>query len=161
MKRSVYIETSVISYLAAYPSRDVIVAGHQQTTHEWWQTRRERYDLYVSELVLEEASGGDPDAARRRIEYVASITELSLSEPAVLLARRMVEQHALPSKAVADALHVAIAAENGVDFLLTWNCRHIANAETRSLIEETCRAAGFKPPIICTPEELLGWNYVE
>lgn len=161
MKRTVYIETSVISYLAAYPSRDVVVAGHQQTTHEWWKTRRERYDLYVSELVLEEASGGDPDAALRRMEYGANLTALSLNEQAVLLARRMVEQHALPSKALADALHVAIAAENGVDFLLTWNCRHIANAETRSLIEETCHEAGFEPPIICTPEELLGWNDVE
>lgn len=152
-KSKVYIETSVVSYVTAFPSRDLIVAAHQQITSEWWRTR-DRFDLFVSEAVTEEAAGGDPGAAVLRLAALEGITILDVGPVAADLARNLVAQHALPAKAAVDALHIAIAAVNGMDFLLTWNCKHIANATTRRAIEKACRVAGFAPPLMCTPEEL-------
>ena len=151
--RTVYLETSIISYLTALPSRDLVLAAHQQVTREWW-SRRERFDLFVSDAVLEEAARGDAIAAARRIEAVAGISVLSATEPAQILARGLLQAAAIPAKAAIDAAHVAIAAAHGVDFLMTWNCTHIANAAVRGKIEAVCREAGFRPPVICTPLEL-------
>ena len=149
----VYVETSVISYLTAAPSRDLVLAAHQQVTREWW-TRRERFDLLVSDAVLVEVSRGNEAAAARRIAAVVGIPVLSATESAQALARQLLHAAAMPSKAAIDAAHVAIAAIHGVEFLLTWNCTHIANAVTRDKIEAVCRQSGFTPPIICTPLEL-------
>ena len=156
MMERVYIETTFVSYLTARPSRDVVVAGHQQTTHEWWDTQREKYELCVSELVFEEASGGDPQAAQERLEKLESMTELVTTRHATELSTELVQAGALPAKATADALHIAVAAVNRVRYLLTWNCRHMANATMRPLIESICAAKGFQAPIICTPDQLLG-----
>lgn len=152
-KLKVYVETTVISYLTAFPSRDLIVAAHQQLTAEWWQ-RRHRFELFVSEAVIEEALGGDPGAAALRAATLEGIPVLDAGPAVANLARVLLAQHALPSKAAFDALHIAIAAVNGMDFLLTWNCKHIANAATRRTIERACVSAGFTPPAMCTPEEL-------
>ena len=153
MKPRVYIETSIISYLTARPTRDLIRQGHQQITQEWWDGRT-RYELFASPVVVQEASAGDPGAAARRLEALWGITLLERSAEATHLAQELVARGGLPSKAAVDALHVAIAVASGMDYLLTWNCTHIANATMRGRIEAICRLLGFEPPIICTPEEL-------
>jgi hypothetical protein len=155
MKPRVYLETTIPSYLTARPSRDLVMAANQEVTHEWWTKCRDEYDLYVSQLVFEEASAGDSDAAEKRIETLRSIARLDVTAPATMLARMLVDGIPLPTKARADAIHIAVAAVNGMDFLLTWNCAHIANAALRPRIEKICREAGCEPPVICTPQELL------
>ncbi|MBN1873751.1 MAG: type II toxin-antitoxin system VapC family toxin [Anaerolineae bacterium] len=154
-KPRVYVETSIVSYLTARPSRNLIIAANQQLTQEWWQERRTDFDLYVSQLALEEIRSGDPDAARERLRTIADLPRLILNEAAVDLAERFIQNEILPRKASMDALHIAVATTNGVDYLLTWNCRHLANAILRKQIERLCRVAGYEPPTICTPQELL------
>ncbi len=151
----VYIETTVVSYLMARPNRDVVIAGHQQVTHEWWDTRRASYELCISQLVVKEAGAGDPQAAQERLDVMKDMTLLETSQEALDLAKALVQAGALPAKAADDALHIAVAAMNGVPYLLTWNCRHLANATMRPVIEGVCTGKGVKTPIICTPEELL------
>ena len=155
MIECVYIETTFVSYLTARPSRDLIVAGHQQITHEWWDTRRGEYELCVSQLVLQEAGDGDPKAAQERLDILATMTMLEIKEEAVELAEELVQAGALPATAGNDALHIAVAAIHRVPYLLTWNCRHMANATIRAQIESVCASKGFKAPIICTPEEMM------
>lgn len=155
MEPSVYLETSVVSYLAAEPSRDLVVAAHQRITSQWWN-QRTQFRLFVSELVIQEAAAGDPELAGRRLERIAGLGVLKIRDDAIRLAEALVQQGPIPAKASADALHIALAAAHGVDFVLTWNMRHIANAAMRVGIERTCRANGFEPPVLCTPEELLG-----
>ena len=155
MKAKVYIETTVISYLTARPNRDVVIAGHQKITRDWWQTCRERFDVVASQLVVREASAGDSRAAQKRLEDLATLALLEVTEEAVSLAQELLSTGAVPEKAAEDALHLAIAVTNGVEYLLTWNCKHLANATMRTKIEDVCRAAGYEPVIICTPEELL------
>jgi hypothetical protein len=152
---NVYVETTVLSYLAARPSRDLRVAAHQQIAAEWWDSRRHEFALFVSQLVVEEASAGDPSAASRRVEYLANVTLLELSEAALALAEKLLADGAVPVAAAEDALHIAVAAVHGMHYLMTWNCKHIANAATRSRIETACNNAGYDMPVICTPEELL------
>jgi predicted nucleic acid-binding protein len=154
MGRRVYLETSVVSYLAALPSRDVVVAGNQQVTRDWW-ARRNRFELFVSDAVLEEARRGDGDAARRRLGFLEGVPVLTIHRDAERLAQSFLSAAALPSKAVIDAVHVALAAVHGMDFLVTWNCTHIANAIIRPQLEVLCWRAGYRPPVICTPFELL------
>jgi predicted nucleic acid-binding protein len=153
MSPKAYLETSVVSYLTARPSRDLVRAAHQQVTREWWASRGD-FSLFISQFVLDEAAAGDVDAAAQRLEALRDATILDITEEAIRLASNLVVGGGLPTKARVDALHVAIAAVHGMDFLLTWNCKHIANAATRTRIEDLCRADGFEPPIICTPLEL-------
>lgn len=155
MPERVYIETTFVSYLTAWPSRDVVIAGHQMVTHEWWDTRRHSYELCVSQLVLGEAAAGDPQAAQERLTVLQPMTFLETSTAALALAKELVQAGALPAKAADDALHIAIAATQGVPYLLTWNCQHLANATMRPVIDSVCASNGLKAPIICTPEELL------
>jgi predicted nucleic acid-binding protein len=154
MKPKVYLETSIISYLTSRPSRDLIIAANQQITQEWWQFRQDAFELYVSELVIQEASAGDKTAAKQRLQTLEGIPELRLSEEIVVLAEKLIKDGALPQNAVEDALHIAIATLNGVDYLLTWNFKHLANATMRYKIEGVCRLLGYEPPVICTPQEL-------
>ena len=155
MKQKVYLETTIISYLSARPSRDIIIAAHQELTNEWWENRRKRFDLFVSQLVIREAAAGNKDAAQKRLSILESIPLLELTEKVRSLARILMEK-AIPTKAVEDALHIAVAAIHGMDYLLTWNCKHIANAEKEHAIAAVCRSNNFEPPIMCTPEELMG-----
>jgi predicted nucleic acid-binding protein len=153
-KPKVYIETSIPSYLTARPSRDLIIAGNQKSTKTWWWRRRD-FDLFVSVLVLDEAAAGDPSAAAERLKALAGIPEIEITEDVAALAARLLDQVSLPDKALVDALHIATAAVGGMDYLLTWNCAHIANPAFRSRIEAVIRFVGREPPIICTPQELL------
>lgn len=154
MKWKVYLETTIVSYLVASSTPDIIQAAHQQVTREWW-TRRERFALFVSRPVLTEAERGDAAAAARRLEALAGIPVLSASRGVATLANTLVRTGTLPTKARLDAVHGAIAAMNGMDYLLTWNLRHLANAVIRGKIEEVCKNGGVHPPVICTPEELM------
>jgi hypothetical protein len=155
MRATVYIETSVVSYLTARTSNDIRAAACQNITADWWDNRRAEFDLYISEIVVAEASRGHAEAAERRIKALDGIVELQISDDAKSLASAMIQEGSFPPKAEIDALHVAVAAVNGVDYLLTWNCAHIANAVMRPSIERVCRDHGFEPPVICTPSELL------
>ena len=153
--KSVYIETSIPSYLAARPSRDIRVAAWQEITVQWWESARNRYDLYTSEIVVAEAREGDSVASERRISVLNGIPELPVDAEIEALAARLIADGGFPSMAEIDALHVALAAVHAVDFLLTWNCRHINNADTKPLIRSICALAGYSCPEICTPQELL------
>jgi len=157
-KPTAYLETSVLSYLAARPSRDVIVLAQQQLTADWWENQKDNYNLYVSTVVVEEASSGDTEAARKRVSLLTGVTVLAVDDESIKLAARLVEQKAIPPKAVQDALHIAVACIHRVEYLLTWNYKHIANATMRESINQICRAAGYEPPVICTPVELGGTN---
>jgi hypothetical protein len=154
LKAKVYIETSVISYLTAHPNNDIRAMANQNVTIEWWETQRRNFDLLISEFVVAEAGIGHPDAVKRRLAAIADIMELQATEEVRVLGQELIRRNALPANAEIDAYHVAIATVNGIEYLLTWNCTHIANAHTRPKIEATCRALGYEPPIICTPQEL-------
>ncbi|MEO6596496.1 MAG: type II toxin-antitoxin system VapC family toxin [Planctomycetota bacterium] len=154
MSATVYVETSVVSYLTSLPSRDLVTAAHQQITREWW-AKRDRFELFVSQFVLDELAGGDSEAAERRLREMVGIGRLAVVKAAHDLARELIAGRAIPPNATIDALHVATAAVHGIDYLVTWNCKHIANAVLRQRIESVCRQQGFAPPTICTPEELL------
>jgi predicted nucleic acid-binding protein len=155
MKRKVYIETSVISYLTARPSKTILGAAHQQITLAWWETRSQ-YDLVVSESVLRECGAGDPDAAKKRLTVLNDVPLILITEQALDIANSLVAKGIIPAKAAEDALHIAIATVNGVDYLLTWNCRYIANPEIQRGIAAHLEDIGLSLPFICTPEELLG-----
>ncbi len=156
MRQRVYLETSIIGYLAARPSRDLVLVAHQAVTRQWWDDRRKLFDVYVSQIVLDEAARGDDEAARRRLDLLLEVPRLRVSEEAIALGRALVETHAIPRESAEDAFHIAIAAVNGMDYLLTWNCRHIANAELIPAICETIEQRDYDAPIICTPNELMG-----
>jgi predicted nucleic acid-binding protein len=156
MPPKLYLETTIAGYLTARPTRDLVAAARQQVTREWWETRRHRFALYVSELVLAEAAAGDPEAAGRRLETLRGVPLLEVTPAVTALAGELARRVRLPQRAAADAVHVALAAAHGVEYLLTWNLRHIANAELRPVIEAGCRAAGYAPPVIATPDELMG-----
>jgi hypothetical protein len=155
MKPKIYIETSIPSYLTARISNDLRVAANQNTTIEWWETRRPSFELFIPEFVTAEASLGNYEAARERLEIIANLPKLSVSDAVRTLAKALISEGPIPQSAEVDAFHIAVAAVNGVDYLLTWNCTHIANAIMRPKIEEVCRQQGFEPPIICTPQELM------
>lgn len=150
-----YVESSVISYLAARPSRDIIATAHQQLTREWWERKRNDFDLYISVEVLNEIRRGDPAAAGLRLSYVETLHILEADDQARRLAASILRTSALPAKAAADAMHIAIATVNGMDFLLTWNCTHIANGIVQRAISRLSREMGFEPPTVVTPEELM------
>lgn len=133
----------------------MIVAAHQQITDEWWRTKRESFELFASQLVLRESKAGDKEMAQRRLAVLEEAALLEITEEAAALAEQLISRGPLPQKAAEDALHIAVAVVNGLDYLLTWNCKHIANAKMRDKIDEVCRLQGYEPIIICTPEELL------
>ncbi|MBI5634674.1 MAG: type II toxin-antitoxin system VapC family toxin [Nitrospirae bacterium] len=154
--KTVYIETSIVSYLTARPARDLIAAAWQNATSSWWETQRLRFDLYTSELVVEEAEQGDYNAASRRLAVLEQLPHLAITDEVIDLASALIEDGALPHAATGDAIHVALATYHGIDYLLTWNCRHIDNAEMKPLIRAVCIKKGYQYPEICTPLELMG-----
>jgi hypothetical protein len=154
----VYVETTIPSYLTAWPSRDLVRTAHQQITREWWSKRSE-FELYISELVVRECEAGDTEASKARLEAIVDLPLLEQNSAVEALAQMLLTHGPLPERAAGDALHIATAAVHGVDYLLTWNCTHIANATLRSRIESACRDAGYEPPTICTPEELIEGGY--
>ena len=156
MRPRVYIETSIVSYLAARPSRDLVTAAHQQVTHAWWETRRSEFEILASQLVLDEAAAGDAEVARKRLAFPEGVPVLAVDQQVEELAVALIEGVRLPVRAGADAVHIAAAVRHEAHFLLTWNCAHIANARLRPHIERVCREHGYRVPVLCTPDELLG-----
>ncbi|MBF0121089.1 MAG: type II toxin-antitoxin system VapC family toxin [Desulfobacterales bacterium] len=156
MKPKIYIETSVISYLTARMSRDIITSAHQQITHDWWDNRRIKFQLYASQLVISEAEKGDKNAAEKRLNVLKDITLLELNKETVELADIFIKHKNISKKVSEDIFHIAIATIYGLDYLLTWNCKHIANAEIHKKIAKICINEGYEMPTICTPEELMG-----
>ena len=150
-----YLETTIPSYLTARPGRDTILAGQQETTRRWWETKRGNYDLYVSELVLEETAAGDPAMAAARHAALAGLPQLAQTPEVDALAARLLERGVIPAAAAPDAEHIALAAVHAMNYLLTWNCKHIANALHRRRVEAVCAEAGLVCPIICTPHHLI------
>jgi len=155
MKRSVYLETTVIGYMAMRDSRDLRVATNQLSTREWWDVHRPNFDLFVSQFVIDECCQGDPKAAEERKFYLENIPVLDANSEVEKLAEVISDVLQIPAKAPIDAFHIAMASVHGIQFLLTWNCKHIANPEHRPKIERSCRDLGMEPPLICTPFDLL------
>ena len=156
MKRKIYIETSVISYLTARPARTIIGAAHQQITQDWWERARGNYDLLISELVVRECSAGDPEAVQRRLEALFGIPLLDIDPQVRNIATGLVAEGCVPPNVFEDALHIAIAAVHNVDFILTWNFKHIANPNLQERIARYLAQRGAVIPFICSPQELLG-----
>lgn len=156
MSESVYIETSVLGYLTARPSRDLVVAANIEITREWWDTRRSGFQLYSSQAVVKETSQGDTEVASRRLEIISNLALLDLNQSVLDLAEQFLERSSLPAKADVDAVHIAAATVHGMDYLLTWNCKHIANAQIQRKLAEISLDLGYELPILCTPYELLG-----
>ncbi len=156
MKSKVYVDTSFISYLTSRPSRDLIVAAQQQITHEWWQNRRSIFEVYISHLVVQESGKGEKDAASERLQILNAFQVLELRPEALELSQFFITQNALPEKASDDALHIALATIYGIEYLLTWNCKHMANAEIQKKITKISLDQGYEMPTICTPYELMG-----
>ena len=156
MPRRIYIETTIPSYLTARPSRDIVQAARQQLTREWWDVERRSYDLCISQIVLDEAAAGDAEAAQRRMAVIDTLPLLDLTFEVDGLADTIMQSGLLPASASRDAVHIAVTAVHQVHFLLTWNCRHIANATIFRDLQHIIMSAGYDMPVICTPEELLG-----
>ena len=156
MRPKLYLESTIPSYLVARPSQAVVVAGQQLNTHQWWAKRLKDFDIYVSQVVLEEISAGDEEMARQRLELVKSFAELRLTDEVNVLIKALLRRGPLPPKAARDAAHIAVATVHGMHFLLTWNCRHIANAEILGKVQKICEQRGYNCPVVCTPAELMG-----
>jgi len=154
-KPSVYLETSFVSYLTAKPSRNLIVAAHQSITSDWWENQHQLFDLFISQVVVDEAKLGDPQAAALRLKILDDINHLDISEEVEYFSHILVERKIIPQQSLEDALHVAVSCISGIDYLLTWNCKHIAHAKKRGEVERVCLEFGYIYPMICTPEELL------
>lgn len=155
-KPSVYIETSIVSYLAADPSRHPVTLRNQQLTHAWWNTRRDEYELFTSDYVIDEVTQGDIAMARRRLALLDGIPFLAWSTAVDDLARALRREVPLPKQAETDAFHIAFATVHAMSYLLTWDSRHIANARLRSRIERSCMVRGYRSPRLYTPLEITG-----
>jgi hypothetical protein len=153
--QTVYLETTFISYLVALPSRDLIVAAHQQVTNDWWKNQMRKYECYISEIVIDESSAGDENDIQKRLKIIDELKLLELTKVVNELTKAVLKSGVIPPKAVRDAAHIAVATVHEVDYLLTWNCTHIANAHIFRRIEKICTLSGFQMPTICTPENLL------
>lgn len=154
-KESVYIETTLVSYYTSNLSRDIIILAHQEVTKDWWPMAIRRYNIFISEIVIEEASLGDPEASKRRLEEIKDFPHLELNEKVEEMAQIYVERLNIPEKSIRDAIHLAVACVHNIDYLVTWNCRHIANGEVIKKLMKINEPLGVHTPIICTPEELM------
>lgn len=156
MLQKLYMETSVISYRASRASGELLVAARQEITRAWWQNGLPEFEVFVSDIVLQEAAQGDGVAARERLRLLEGYPVLALTAEAERLARLYMRAMPLPSKAIRDALHMSIASVSGMDYLVTWNCRHIAHGRIKRRLQELNTSEGIRSPVICTPEELGG-----
>jgi len=154
-RENVYVETSIISFLAARPTRDVVNLAKQEVTREWWQSHRPRFNLYISAAVVAEIKRGDAEAAKQRLMLIRGLPELDINDEVTYLYERLIAGRVVPATAVADALHIAVAAVHGITYLLTWNCTHINNAFQKPRIRAAIIRAGYEEPIMATPEELI------
>jgi predicted nucleic acid-binding protein len=155
MKESIYLETTVVSYYTSKPSRDIVALAHQEITRQWWPIAIRRYDIFISEVVTEEARFGDPEAAKRRLEELKDFPHLELNDKVEEMAQVYMERLNIPEKSFRDAAHLAIACVHNIDYLVTWNCAHLANGEVIKKLMKINESLGIHTPIICTPEELM------
>jgi predicted nucleic acid-binding protein len=155
MKESIYLETTVVSYYTSKPSRDIVALAHQEITRQWWPIAIRRYDIFISEVVTEEARFGDPEAAKRRLEELKDFPHLELNDKVEEMAQIYMERLNIPEKSFRDAAHLAIACVHNIDYLVTWNCAHLANGEVIKKLMKINESLGIHTPIICTPEELM------
>jgi hypothetical protein len=155
----IYIESTIPSYVVARPARDLIQAAHQQLTRDWWDLQREKHELFTSQVVLDEIGSGEAAMASQRIELMAEITLLDLTDEANALTKQILGSGLLPATADRDAAHIALATVHEMDILLSWNCRHIANAAIQARLRKLADASGFTLPVLCTPDELMGITY--
>lgn len=155
MKESLYLETSVVSCYTSRPSRDIIVLAHQEITREWWPNAIKNFDIFVSEIVIKEASMGDQEAAERRLVELKTFNRLELNKEVEKMAQIYFEELKLPKKAFGDAIHLAVACIHNIDYLVTWNCTHLANAKIIKKLLDINKLQNLKTSIICTPEELM------
>jgi len=158
MKPSVYLETSFISYLTGPLSQNMIVATHQHITREWWKSHRLAFELFISPFVVEEISQGNAMQSAKRLAVLKETTTLTFNNEVVELALAFLQNHGVPSKATPDAYHIAVATVHQMNYLLTWNCRHIANTVVQPKLHQISLKRGYKLPILCTPYELLQEN---
>lgn len=156
MTESIYIDTSIAGYLTARTSNNLIIMANMEVTREWWETRRGNFDIYISEVVLDEAALGDTEIAAKRLEILSDFPLLVLNDTVESLASQFLGKSNLPPKAANDALHIAIATVYGLDYLLTWNCKHIANGQIQKKLSQISIECGYALPTICTPYELMG-----
>lgn len=156
-RASIYVETSVLSYLTARPTRDVLVLAHQELTRQFWEAERGKYRLFVSERVIQEAGRGDADAAEKRLQFLAELEQLESVPEIDALAARLCEALQLPPKALTDGYHLAFAVYYELDYLLTWNCTHLASGPKLKALAGFARESGLWLPIVCTPEEMAPW----
>ena len=154
MKPKLYVETSIVSYITSRPSRDVVINANQQLAQEWWESRH-NFDLFVSELVIDEVSKGEMLMANKRLDLISGILLIDFNDEAKDLAKEILRQNVLPLKATLDVFHIAVTVVHEIDFLLTLNCKHIANAFIFRRIEKICSKFGYETPIVCTPQEIL------
>ena len=154
IRKKVYVETTVISDATSLPARDIVQLGRQVVTREWWATAAQRFDLFSSPVVAKEIRRGDSEAAQRRIDALAGIPELDVSERELELAHKLVDGKAVPKEFPDDAMHIAVAAAHAMDYLVSWNFKHITNGYTIPLVEKICRQEGYMCPCICTPQML-------
>ncbi len=159
-KPTLYLETTIPSYYTARVSQNLIVAAHQAITQEWWQREAIKYDIYISQFVMDEAAAGDQNAAQRRLDFLNSFPLLETIAEVESLAQKIVKTHLFPMKAIQDVSHIAVAAVHRMEYLLTWNCTHINHATTKEKVRLVCEKQGYSFPIICTPEELMEEKYV-
>jgi predicted nucleic acid-binding protein len=152
---SVYLETTVIGHIGGRLHTDAVINSRQIVTRRWWDTAKERYRLYASNLVLAECGAGDSEAAKERLAILQNVDLLDIDNEIGVLASSLLANHAVPNTEPRDATHIAVAAINGIDFLATWNFKHIMNPSTQHLIDAVCRDAGYEPATICTPEQIL------
>ena len=155
MKNRIYIETTVVSYFTARPSRDIIVAGHQETTRDLWPNLTAKYETYISAIVYEEAGKGDPDQAQMRLSAIEAFPMIDIDDDARFLAEKIIAGRGIPADYPEDALHVAVAAVNGMDVVVTWNFAHLNNPFTRRAIRRIVELEGYVCPEICSPQELI------
>lgn len=155
MKPSIYLETSFISYLTGPTSPNLITAANQQITREWWDHRRLAFDLFISPLVIDEVSQGNATQAAKRLAMLDGLAILDTNNEVAELAVAFLQQQVVPSKATDDAYHIAIATVYRINYLLTWNCKHIANAQLHSRLHQISQQRGYELPLLCTPYELF------
>jgi predicted nucleic acid-binding protein len=156
VRPSLYVETTIFGYLTNRPSANILIEGRRQLTLQWWQERRSEYELFVSEIVLDEVSQGDAAAIRDRQALISGLPLLRVGPEIMATADRLVRVHALPTKAFFDAYHLATAAHHHIDILVTWNCTHIANPHILRLVRRSLTDAGLWMPEVVTPESLMG-----
>lgn len=155
----IYIESTIPRYVVARPARDLLQAARQQITKDWWDSERQDHDLFISQIVLDEIASGEAAMARNRLDVVAQIRLLDLTDDAISFTKQILSSGLLPANADRDAAHIALATVHEMDILLSWNCRHIANAAIQARLRRLAEKAGLALPVLCTPDELAGELY--